>query len=131
MVSIFKAITNLIQTGFRKKKSRRDFSEIFFLVFRFILSKMILIFFLFLFPSLFFSHCHSINLFLSVFSRSILPSLPSHLFAHCFILQVSLITKKVPEGSMTTVYKCGPLIDLCMGPHVSTTGKIKVSYFFT
>ena len=42
-------------------------------------------------------------------------------------LQVSLITKKVPEGSQTTVYKCGPLIDLCMGPHVSTTGKIKVS----
>jgi threonyl-tRNA synthetase len=37
----------------------------------------------------------------------------------------ALITNKVPEGSMTTVYRCGPLIDLCMGPHVPHTGKIK------
>jgi threonyl-tRNA synthetase len=39
--------------------------------------------------------------------------------------KVSLIKNKVPDGSKTTVYKCGPLIDLCMGPHVPTTGKIK------
>jgi len=39
--------------------------------------------------------------------------------------KVSLITNKVPDGSKTTVYRCGPLIDLCMGPHISTTGKIK------
>ena len=26
----------------------------------------------------------------------------------------------------TTVYRCGPLIDLCRGPHVRHTGKIKV-----
>jgi threonyl-tRNA synthetase len=39
--------------------------------------------------------------------------------------KVSLITNKVPEGSLTTVYKCGPLIDLCMGPHLPNTGKIK------
>ncbi len=25
----------------------------------------------------------------------------------------------------TTVYRCGPLIDLCRGPHVKHTGKIK------
>ncbi len=25
----------------------------------------------------------------------------------------------------TTVYRCGPLIDLCRGPHVRHTGKIK------
>lgn len=25
----------------------------------------------------------------------------------------------------TTVYRCGPLIDLCLGPHVRHTGKIK------
>ena len=31
----------------------------------------------------------------------------------------------MPEGSKTTVYKCGPLIDLCMGPHVPNTGKVK------
>ena len=39
--------------------------------------------------------------------------------------KVALITNKVPEGSLTTVYRCGPLIDLCMGPHVPHTGKIK------
>merc|ERR1711871_1478266 len=26
---------------------------------------------------------------------------------------------------MGTVYRCGPLIDLCMGPHVPNTGKVK------
>ena len=39
--------------------------------------------------------------------------------------KTALITNKVPEGAMTTVYRCGPLIDLCMGPHVPNTGKIK------
>ncbi len=39
--------------------------------------------------------------------------------------KVSLITNKVPEGSKTTVYRCGPLIDLCMGPHLPNTGRIK------
>ncbi len=28
-----------------------------------------------------------------------------------------------PDGS--TVYKCGSLVDLCLGPHVQNTGKIK------
>jgi threonyl-tRNA synthetase len=26
---------------------------------------------------------------------------------------------------MSTVYRCGPLIDLCRGPHVPHTGNIK------
>ena len=39
--------------------------------------------------------------------------------------KVNLIISKIPDGSMTTVYKCGPLIDLCMGPHLPNTGKIK------
>jgi threonyl-tRNA synthetase len=39
--------------------------------------------------------------------------------------KAALIRNKVPEGSQTTVYRCGPLIDLCMGPHVPHTGKIK------
>jgi len=39
--------------------------------------------------------------------------------------KVALITNKVPAGSLTTVYRCGPLIDLCMGPHLPHTGKIK------
>jgi len=28
-----------------------------------------------------------------------------------------------PEGS--TVYRCGSLVDLCLGPHIQNTGKIK------
>ena len=28
-----------------------------------------------------------------------------------------------PEGS--SVYKCGSLVDLCLGPHIQNTGKIK------
>lgn len=28
-----------------------------------------------------------------------------------------------PEGS--TVYKCGTLVDLCLGPHIQNTAKIK------
>jgi len=39
--------------------------------------------------------------------------------------KVQLITNKVPAGSFTTVYRCGDLIDLCMGPHVPHTGKVK------
>lgn len=36
-----------------------------------------------------------------------------------------IIKTKVPEGSRTTVYKCGDLIDLCRGPHIPHTGRIK------
>lgn len=39
--------------------------------------------------------------------------------------KVSLISNKIPEGGKTTVYRCGPLIDLCMGPHLPNTGRIK------
>eukprot|EP00592_Proboscia_alata_P015941 CAMPEP_0194398064 /NCGR_PEP_ID=MMETSP0174-20130528/125893_1 /TAXON_ID=216777 /ORGANISM="Proboscia alata, Strain PI-D3" /LENGTH=800 /DNA_ID=CAMNT_0039194313 /DNA_START=905 /DNA_END=3304 /DNA_ORIENTATION=- len=39
--------------------------------------------------------------------------------------KTALITAKVPEHSRTTVYRNGDLIDLCMGPHVPHTGKIK------
>ena len=35
------------------------------------------------------------------------------------------IKDKVPDGTSSTVYKCGPLIDLCLGPHVPHTGRIK------
>ena len=37
----------------------------------------------------------------------------------------SLISTKVPDGSRTTVYKSGDLIDLCRGPHLPHTGKVK------
>ena len=39
--------------------------------------------------------------------------------------KVSLIRNKIPDGGKTTVYKCGTLIDLCMGPHLPNTGKVK------
>lgn len=35
------------------------------------------------------------------------------------------IIKEKVDTPTTTVYKCGPLIDLCRGPHVRHTGKIK------
>ena len=36
-----------------------------------------------------------------------------------------IISTKVPDGETCTAYKCGPLIDLCRGPHVPHTGRIK------
>lgn len=36
-----------------------------------------------------------------------------------------IIKDKIPDGTNTTVYRCGPLIDLCRGPHVPHTGRIK------
>lgn len=39
--------------------------------------------------------------------------------------KVKFIQDKVPDGTTTTVYRCGPLIDLCMGPHIPHTGRIK------
>lgn len=37
----------------------------------------------------------------------------------------AIISTKVPDDSRTTVYKCGDLIDLCRGPHLPHTGKVK------
>ena len=39
--------------------------------------------------------------------------------------KIDILSTKVADGTRTTVYKCGDLIDLCRGPHVSHTGKIK------
>jgi threonyl-tRNA synthetase len=36
-----------------------------------------------------------------------------------------LINNKIADGTRTTVYKCGDLIDLCRGPHLNHTGKVK------
>ncbi|QLL32361.1 hypothetical protein HG536_0C05300 [Torulaspora globosa] len=36
-----------------------------------------------------------------------------------------LVNTKVPDGGSTTVYRCGTLIDLCVGPHIPNTGRIK------
>ncbi|KAI1651346.1 threonyl-tRNA synthetase [Daldinia loculata] len=36
-----------------------------------------------------------------------------------------IISTKIPDGTSTTVYRNGPLIDLCRGPHVPDTGRIE------
>lgn len=41
-------------------------------------------------------------------------------------MKLHFINEKIADGSMSTVYKCGDLIDLCLGPHLSHTGLIKV-----
>ncbi|KAF8579070.1 tars protein [Ramaria rubella] len=39
--------------------------------------------------------------------------------------KVHIIQSKIPDGTSTTVYRCGPMVDLCLGPHVPHTGRIK------
>lgn len=39
--------------------------------------------------------------------------------------KTQLIQNKVPEGSMTSAYRCGEFIDLCLGPHLPSTGMVK------
>ena len=39
--------------------------------------------------------------------------------------KAAMISSKLPDGSSTTVYRCGPFVDLCRGPHVPNTGKVK------
>ncbi|PFH37643.1 threonyl-tRNA synthetase family protein [Besnoitia besnoiti] len=39
--------------------------------------------------------------------------------------KVQLIRSKIPADGRTTVYRCGQLVDLCRGPHVPSTGKVK------
>lgn len=38
--------------------------------------------------------------------------------------KVALIQAKIPDDGRTTAYRCGPLIDLCTGPHVPHTKSI-------
>ena len=35
-----------------------------------------------------------------------------------------IISSKIPDGAWCSAYRCGPLIDLCRGPHVPSTGRI-------
>ncbi|KAF9935194.1 threonyl-tRNA synthetase [Linnemannia zychae] len=39
--------------------------------------------------------------------------------------KLKLIQSKIPDNTSSTVYRCGPLIDLCRGPHIPNTGYIK------
>lgn len=47
-----------------------------------------------------------------------------------FLLQynpfkVHIINDKIADGTSTTVYRCGSMVDLCRGPHIPHTGKVK------
>jgi len=39
--------------------------------------------------------------------------------------KVDLIKRKITDDTLTTAYRCGPLIDLCRGPHIASTGRMK------
>lgn len=39
--------------------------------------------------------------------------------------KVQTIEHKVHRKGMTTIYKCGDFIDLCTGPHINSTNKVK------
>ena len=39
--------------------------------------------------------------------------------------KIKILSTKVQDNTRTTVYRCGDLIDLCRGPHVTHTGKVK------
>jgi hypothetical protein len=39
-------------------------------------------------------------------------------------VQVEII-RELPEEKTITVYRCGPLVDLCRGPHIPNTGAVK------
>lgn len=38
--------------------------------------------------------------------------------------KLHFIREKIKDGECSTVYRCGTLVDLCMGPHVINTGVI-------
>lgn len=37
---------------------------------------------------------------------------------------------KIPEGEAISLYRCGPLIDLCRGPHVPHTGTLSLDQVY-
>jgi len=39
--------------------------------------------------------------------------------------KVQLISSKIPDGAKTSAYRCGSLVDLCRGPHLPNTDRIK------
>lgn len=39
--------------------------------------------------------------------------------------KLAMIKSKLPDGSSTTVYQNGPFVDLCRGPHIANTGRVK------
>eukprot|EP01029_Cantina_marsupialis_P029274 TRINITY_DN780016_c0_g1_i1.p1 TRINITY_DN780016_c0_g1~~TRINITY_DN780016_c0_g1_i1.p1 ORF type:complete len:737 (-),score=267.70 TRINITY_DN780016_c0_g1_i1:93-2303(-) len=45
------------------------------------------------------------------------------------VFKQTMINAKMEDGQLTSVYRCGPFIDWCLGPHVPTTGSVKVMQF--
>eukprot|EP00918_Siedleckia_nematoides_P095092 GHVU01208774.1.p1 GENE.GHVU01208774.1~~GHVU01208774.1.p1 ORF type:complete len:305 (+),score=85.36 GHVU01208774.1:344-1258(+) len=39
--------------------------------------------------------------------------------------KAALISSKVPEGAATSVYRNGPFVDLCRGPHVANSSQVR------
>ena len=39
--------------------------------------------------------------------------------------KIQLISSKIPDDGITTAYKCGSFIDLCLGPHIPNTNLVK------
>jgi threonyl-tRNA synthetase len=59
------------------------------------------------------------------FSRLVLTKLEALRLFSNNPFKVQLIESKIPEGGRVTAYRCGNLIDLCTGPHISSTKIIK------
>jgi threonyl-tRNA synthetase len=36
-----------------------------------------------------------------------------------------LINSKIPDGAVTSAYRCGNLIDLCTGPHLPSADRVR------
>jgi len=58
------------------------------------------------------------------FSRLVLTKEQALKMFHGNKFKEEIITKRIMDGDVTTAYRCGPLIDLCRGPHVQNTGRI-------
>ncbi|XP_025774933.1 probable threonine--tRNA ligase 2, cytoplasmic [Puma concolor] len=76
------------------------------------------------------SDCGDSNFpFLHMFSRADSCVLDTALKRRYNKFKCRILNEKVNTPT-TTVYRCGPLIDLCKGPHVRHTGKIKAIKIF-
>jgi threonyl-tRNA synthetase len=66
-----------------------------------------------------------LEMFAVLFYSNILVVIPSNIVAQYNKYKKYIIESKIPDGTSTTVYRCGPMVDLCVGPHIPHTGKIK------
>jgi len=69
--------------------------------------------------------CSRFCFFFAFFFSSVLQQGPFFLSVKYNDMKLHFIKEKIPDGSGSTVYRCGPLIDLCLGPHVPNTNRVK------